>query len=65
MGVRALCAVLFAVTSAAAALAAEAVWPMPDWAKATPAQVGMDEAKLIRARDYALGGDGSAPSPSR
>ncbi|HUT32127.1 MAG TPA: serine hydrolase [Planctomycetota bacterium] len=50
---------LFVAASPALIHAGEAVWPMPDWAKATPAEVGMDEAKLERARDYALEGDGS------
>jgi CubicO group peptidase (beta-lactamase class C family) len=30
------------------------VWPTNGWATATPAEMGMDEAKLIQARDYAL-----------
>ena len=38
---------------------AEAVWPMPQWARAEPAEVGMDEGKLAQARDYALTGGGS------
>lgn len=38
---------------------AEAIWPMPQWSRAEPAQVGMDEAKLAQARDYALTGGGS------
>ena len=41
------------------AAAAEAPWPVPDWPEATPAEMGMDEAKLRQARDYALTGDGS------
>lgn len=35
------------------------VWPVPQWSQAEPADVGMDEAKLARARDYALTGGGS------
>lgn len=38
---------------------AEPVWPIPEWLRAEPSQVGMEEAKLIQARDYALTGDGS------
>ena len=34
-------------------------WPNPDWSRATPAEVGLDESQLILARDYALRGDGS------
>ncbi len=34
-------------------------WPMPDWSRATPAEVGMDEGTLLTARDYALSGGGS------
>jgi len=36
-----------------------AIWPMPDWQRATSADVGMDEARLQQARDYALTGGGS------
>jgi CubicO group peptidase (beta-lactamase class C family) len=32
---------------------------MPDWPPAEPAEVGMNEAELQRAREYALTGDGS------
>lgn len=35
------------------------VYPMPDWPRAAAAAVGMDEAKLAEARDYALRGEGS------
>jgi CubicO group peptidase (beta-lactamase class C family) len=35
------------------------VWPVPDWQRASSAEVGMDEARLREARDYALKGDGS------
>jgi len=38
---------------------AEVFWPMPQWARAEPAEVGMDEAKLAQAREYALTGGGS------
>ena len=27
-------------------------WPMPEWPRATPPEVGLDEALLVRARDY-------------
>ena len=37
----------------------ESVWPVPHWPRAEPAEVEMDEAKLARARDYALTGGGS------
>lgn len=43
----------------AALSGADVPWPMPEWARAAPAQVGMDEAKLAQARDYALTGAGS------
>jgi len=49
-----------ALMIAAAPLGAQAQpWPLPDWPTATPADVGMDEALLMTARDYALGGGGS------
>ena len=35
------------------------VWPMPEWQKAEPEQVGLDAAELARARAYALTGGGS------
>jgi CubicO group peptidase (beta-lactamase class C family) len=38
---------------------AEEVWPLPQWEKAKPADVGMDEAMLQKAKDYALTGGGS------
>ena len=34
----------------AAVAADEEVWPMPEWKKATPADVGLDAAKLDEAR---------------
>ena len=37
----------------------EQVWPAADWPGATPAEVGMDAAKLAEARNYALRGGGS------
>lgn len=39
--------------------AAGQVWPSGNWSVASPAEVGMDEAKLQQARDYALTGGGS------
>ncbi|HUT89481.1 MAG TPA: serine hydrolase [Thermoguttaceae bacterium] len=38
---------------------AQIVWPMPQWSRVKPAAVGMDEAKLVQARDYAVTGGGS------
>jgi CubicO group peptidase (beta-lactamase class C family) len=37
----------------------EHAWPNPDWPRATPAEAGLDEARLAQARDYALTGGGS------
>jgi CubicO group peptidase (beta-lactamase class C family) len=34
-------------------------WPGPEWQRLTPAELGMDETKLLQARDYALTGGGS------
>ncbi|MDA1015560.1 MAG: serine hydrolase [Planctomycetota bacterium] len=39
--------------------AAETVLPGKDWVRALPKEVGLDEAKLRKARDYALTGGGS------
>ncbi len=41
------------------AFAAEHDWPRDKWQRATPAEVGMDSARLKEARDYALTGGGS------
>ena len=53
-----LAAILFAVLSAHG-LAADVVWPLREWAKAAPADVGMGESPLKKARNYALTGGGS------
>lgn len=34
-------------------------WPASQWSKRTPADVGLSEAELVKARDYALTGGGS------
>jgi len=47
------------VASVARPKARAGSWPMPDWPSATPAEMGMDAAKLHAARDYALKGGGS------
>ncbi len=39
--------------------AAEPAFPGKNWQQATPAEVGMDEARLKQARNYALTGGGS------
>jgi CubicO group peptidase (beta-lactamase class C family) len=38
---------------------AQQLWPTNGWINATPAEMGMDQAKLEQARDYALTGGGS------
>jgi len=38
---------------------AELIWPMLQWSRAEPAQVGMDAAKVAQASDHALTGGGS------
>ena len=35
------------------------VWPESKWSEANPEEVGMDESKLVQARDYSLKGNGS------
>ena len=50
---------LVACAAALQAKEPEPSWPNPDWPRATPAEVGLDEAKLAQARDYALTGGGS------
>jgi len=39
--------------------AGDDIWPSPNWMKSNPSDVGMDEAQLRKARDYALTGGGS------
>jgi len=34
-------------------------WPLPEWSRARPRDVAMDESQLVAARDYALTGGGS------
>ena len=48
-----------AVACASPLFAGEEVWPSPKWQSAKASDVGMDEARLKKARDYALGGGGS------
>jgi CubicO group peptidase (beta-lactamase class C family) len=36
-----------------------APWPERDWPRATPAEVGLDESKLLSAQEYARRGEGS------
>src|SRR5687768_12906699 len=36
-----------------------ASWPGEQWPAAIPAALGLDETKLVQARDYALTGEGS------
>ena len=45
--------------AAAASTSADPVYPGQAWESAAPADAGLDEAKLHRARDYALTGGGS------
>jgi len=52
---RPLCVVLLVASLCAAGEA----WPMPAWPKAAPKAMGMDEARLQAARDYALKVNGS------
>ncbi len=37
-------------------LAGDDIWPLPDWTKAKPSDVGMDDVQLRKARGYALTG---------
>jgi CubicO group peptidase (beta-lactamase class C family) len=63
MGASASIPALFSLALLAAGAAGrgdgEEVWPLPRWPVATPAEMGLDEAKLREARDYALTGGGS------
>ncbi len=38
---------------------AQTVWPMPEWERVSPVAMGMDEAALAKAREYALTSGGS------
>lgn len=60
MKTRLLCSLLaLAPCLPAPGMGGESSWPLADWPHATPADVGLDEAKLGQARDYALTGGGS------
>jgi CubicO group peptidase (beta-lactamase class C family) len=48
-----------ATGDAATVNAGAVVWPMPEWVRAVPDEVGMDADRLAEARDYALRGGGS------
>lgn len=37
----------------------EVSWPSPEWPDSTPSELGMEESKLLEAREYALKGEGS------
>jgi CubicO group peptidase (beta-lactamase class C family) len=52
-------AVLVAIVIVWPGRAAEDFWPSNEWNRATPAEVGLDSAKLEAARDYALSTGGS------
>ena len=51
--------ILFLLLVPTAPVRADQVWPLPEWRKAKPSEVGMDDAQLRRARDYALTGGGA------
>jgi CubicO group peptidase (beta-lactamase class C family) len=51
--------VWLACAAAQSLLAAEESWPAKEWNRATPAEVGMDSARLEAARNYALSAEGS------
>ena len=51
--------ILFLAVVACQMFGAEEFWPSADWTRATPAEVGLDAAKLEAARDYALTAGGS------
>lgn len=55
----ALLLLLLGVPDGSALPGTDPVWPSPDWPAADPSEVGMDTAKLLTARDYALTGGGS------
>src|SRR5262245_15451106 len=38
---------------------ADDIWPTAEWTEASPAEAGLDGARLAQARDYALTADGS------
>ncbi|MEZ6129102.1 MAG: serine hydrolase [Planctomycetaceae bacterium] len=50
---------LFLVPHLQSCAADPEAWPTDQWQVAAPADVGMDQALLVRARDYALTGAGS------
>jgi CubicO group peptidase (beta-lactamase class C family) len=52
-------AIFLAVIASASQISAAEVWPIPDWQKAEPKEVGLNPDELAKARDYALTGGGS------
>jgi CubicO group peptidase (beta-lactamase class C family) len=56
---RSFASILLAGAVTAIAAPADTAWPSTEWVRATPAEAGLDETKLTRARDYALTGSGS------
>ena len=50
---------MFAILLSLSAIAKGEIWPESEWAEITPEGTGMDEPKLIQAREYSLGGNGS------
>jgi CubicO group peptidase (beta-lactamase class C family) len=57
--IRVLTACLTASFQALVLCAAAEAWPSEEWTRATPGEAGLDEARLIQAREYALTGEGS------
>jgi CubicO group peptidase (beta-lactamase class C family) len=57
-GIPAGCGAL-ALTLTTTAQTQNVTWPSPDWPVATPAEVGLNAARLDEARDYALSAGGS------
>ena len=54
-----LTALLLQTPAVAVGASPEVIWPSERWRTANPADLGMDEVKLIEARGYALTGEGS------
>jgi CubicO group peptidase (beta-lactamase class C family) len=52
-------AVVCVTVTASSLVAAETIWPSTQWEEATPADVGLSQSQLEKARDYALTGGGS------
>ena len=59
IGLEGIMILMFTILLSLGTIAEAEVWPESKWAETTPEEAGMDESKLIQAREYSLRGNGS------